>query len=323
MKNDAKSLRAERLRRLSASTPKAPVVASPKVVAKPVTTPAPARAATAPVVAPTPAPAAVVVPAEPETLTVTLTDPSTLSRAASYEMSLYGKGAKNPHWLVIADGHPVAEIQYEDQDQSQVPRDLFENDQYGHAVVVALGEEEPAKILSSMKARVYAASVTKSQAYAAVRTEVAAAADADVRVARAELRDNLMNVIGLVLKAQTKNILGNDLKAELFDRLVNTGVDERSATFAIENAWKTAAVPFFESCFRQASEWMDLPPEAFVAIEKQIDSMVSREIAPIETSASSSDIPSARHNVLVETRTASVVQAQATPDFGSVFGFGR
>lgn len=330
MKINAQALRAERLRRLSAETAKKKQTTASAAPSKPAT-PAPARthvtptkpvAAAAPK-APVSAPAATKAPAKvqsPETLVAVLRDPSTLSRLASYDLSLFGAGQQNPHWLVLADGHPVAEIQYADQDSSACPRDLFESDNYGSAVVQALGQEEPAKILSSMKARVYASSVAKSDAYAAVKQEVTAAADSQVRMARAELRDNMMNVLGLVLKAQTKNLLANDLKAEFFDQLANVGVDERTATFAIENAWKKAASTYFQACFKQAEEWMDLPQEAYIAIEKQIDSMVAREVEPVHT-ASANDIPSAAHNVAIETRTvvASAAPAGGAPDFGALF----
>jgi hypothetical protein len=314
MKNE-NALRAERNRRLGLSASTKPLSSKPAAPAK-----KPVVAGKAPVAAPK-APAAPVVastPAVKEMLTAEVVNPATLSKTSSFELSLYNQGTENPHWIVVANGMPVAQIQYADQDAAQLPKDLFEGDNYASSVVQALAQEDPSKILASLRARTFVASVERSKAFEQVKSEVLASADSQFRVARAELRSNILNAVGLVLKAHTKNFLpANDLKAEMFDQLTGIGLPERTATALIESSWDKASTPFFEALFKQAEEWMDLPPEAYKAIEKNIDAMPSRQVEPVQ--ASMSDIPSAAHNVHIDTRVAGVAAPQAGVNYDALF----
>lgn len=323
---DTNKLREERQRRIAQR--KASVEAKKAPAAKPaVTTASQARKAEveAPAVVPAPAEAqqTVVTPAPEtpvvETITANVLDPAKVSKSANFDISLYGATTANPHWLVVADGRPLGEIQYADQDSEQLSKDLFTSDTYGQSVVAALAAEGPAKILASLRGRSYQASVEKSEVLSALKQEVVAKADSEVRMARAELRANMLNVLGLVRKAHNKNFLqANDLKAELFDQLASVGMDERTAAHVIEAAWAKGADPYFNACFAQAEEWMDLPVEAYTALAKQIEAMPQRSIEPVTASA---DVPSAAYNVPVTTPSTVTASAAPATDYKAIFGF--
>lgn len=325
MSKNAATLRAERMRRLKKA-------GTQPVSTKPVAFKKPAPVSSKPAVAPKKPAAPTVASTEPkapvarapaaapvkEILTAEVVNPATLSKTSAFELSLYNQGTENPHWLVVANGMPVAQIQYGDQDATQLPKDLFESDSYGSTVVQALTQDEPARIFASLRARTFVASVERSKAFEQVKSEVLAATDEQVRIARAELRSNLLNAVGLVLKAHTKNFLpANDLKAELFDRMTGYNVADNVATAVIEGAWQNAAGTYFEATFKQAEEWMDLPPEAYRAIEQQIDAVPARQVEPVQ--ASFSDIPSAAHNIPLETRVASAAPQAGGVDLSSLF----
>lgn len=317
MKHNIDKLRLERLARLGKggakvalkASPAKPVVASGKPAVAP-SKPSRVQSPKAPVAA-KPVAAKPVVASKPEAITALVVDPATLSKSSNFDVSLYGETSEDPKWLVIADGTPVAEIHYQDQDNeaaAALPREEFATASFGELLHRAFKQEEPVKVLANLKARVYAASVAKAKAFAAVKKEVMATADEDIRLARADLRDNLMNVLGLVVTAQNKNFLStNDLKAELHEQLTGIGMEPVMAAKVIEASWAKSASTYFEACFKQASEWMDLPAEAYAAIAKTIESAPHRmpDVQPV--TASATDIPSAAHNVpVVVTAGASI-----------------
>ncbi len=320
MKHNIDKLRLERLARLGKGGAKlAPKASSAKPVAasaKPSAAPSkpsqvqPPKAASAGLSA---KPAAKPVDA----ITAFVIDPKSLTKSANFDLSLYGAGSEDPKWVVLADGTPVGEIHYQDQDNAAVsalPREEFETADFGQTIAKAFAQEEPAKVLASLRARIYAATVSKTLAFDTVKKEVMASADEDIRLARAELRDSLMNVLGLVITAQNKNYLPtNDLKAELHDQLVGVGMEPVMAAKVIEASWTKSASTYFEACFKQATDWMDLHPEAFADISKNINSAPHRmpDVSPV--TASASDIPSAAHNVPVVITAGALIPNQGSP----------
>lgn len=318
MSKNAEALRQERMKRLAASKAAAPKVAAPKKTASP----------DAPVADPTAKVVESEAVSEPEVvdqdacITAAVLDISSMSKTASLDASLYGKGTSNPHWLIVADGRPLGEFQFADADPS-LTVDLFTSETYGDSVLKAMSSEGPAKIFASLKGRTYVAAVNKSAAMAELRKQVAASGDDSLRVARAEVRANLMNAVGLVLKAHKKNFLqANDLKAELHEQMSSVGVDPATATHVIETSWQNGAQPYFEATFDQAQEWMDLPIDAFAAIAKQVDTMPVRQMETV--TAQAWDIPSSAHNVPVATPvTASTLHTASTEDhYRELFNLG-
>lgn len=262
-KKSAEALRQERLKYMSAgkkpvATTKAPVAASTSTKPK-------APTAVKPVVA--------------EFVTTPVVDPSTLKKTSQFDLSLYHSGTKNPHWLVVADGEPVAKIEYQDLPQEGFSQSMFEAESFGETLIRAFTQEDPAKILASTKARMYIAKLDKNDVVSKLKADVTANADEAIRLARADLRNNMLNVISLVVKAQTKNYLpANTLKADFYEVMKEMGVPARTASMIIEKAWEAGAPAYFEATLKQAEEWMDVTPDTYKHIEKTVNDIATRTV---------------------------------------------
>ena len=291
-KQNAEALRAARQKRLAARQDSA--TGSQKSQSKLSDEPRTA----APVVA---APAA----AAPEKLSAPVVDPSRIEKTASLDLLLYGDTTENPHWVVLASGRPVAEIRLADQEEPEKIARIFVTEKYAEGVREAAKQFDLAEVLNGVRARTYIASVDSAEAFKKVEASAAKKAETELRKSKAALRDDALNMLNLVVVAQTKNFLtDNPLKSEMFNRMTESGISERQAVAIIEAAYQASAPAHFETCFRQAFKWMDLHPESLAELEEQIKGLSHR--TPVVAEAD--DVPSARsamHNIPLETRSAS------------------
>jgi len=240
-------------------------------------------------------------PAVPSTLTTPVVDPALVPKTAHLDLLLFGAEQENPHWVVMASGRPVAEIRLEDQEEHEKIAKLFVTEKYAEGIREASKQFDLSEVLAGVSARSYIATVSGSDAYKQVQKEVTASATSQLRRAKADLRDDALNMLNLVVLAQTKNFIQeNPLKAELFQRMTTAGIDEQQAVSVIEASYQAKASDHFDQCFKQAFKWMDLQPEALSELEEQIKGLNTRT----PTVAASNSIPSASriHNVPLETR---------------------
>jgi nicotinamide mononucleotide adenylyltransferase len=237
-----------------------------------------------------------------------VSDPAMVSKTATIDLLLYGDGTENPHWVVLASGRPVAEIRLEDQEEPVRIAKLFVTEKYAEGVREAAKSFDFAEVLEGVRARPYVASVDGNEAFKRIEAAATETAKVSLRKAKAALRDDALNMLNLVVVAQTKNFISeNVLKSELFNRMKEAGVADRQAVAVIEAAYQAKAPEHFENCFKQAFKWMDLQPEALSELEEQIKGLSHR--TPVI--AESEEIPSAKsalghmHNIPLETRSAS------------------
>lgn len=239
--------------------------------------------------------------AVPSTMSTPVVDPALVPKTAHLDLLLFGAEQENPHWVVMASGRPVAEIRLEDQEEHEKIAKLFVTEKYAEGIREASKQFDLTEVLAGVSARPYVAAVQGSDAYKQVQKEVTASATNQLRRAKADLRDDALNMLNLVVLAQTKNFIQeNPLKAELFQRMTTAGIDEQQAVSVIEASYQAKASDHFDQCFKQAFKWMDLQPEALSELEEQIKGLNTRT----PTVAASNSIPSAPriHNVPLETR---------------------
>lgn len=295
-KYDAAALRTLRQKRLAGRQP------APSLGSKQSNVKSPNEKRTAAPVAP---PAGVI----PDRMASPVADPTMVPKTASVDLLLYGEGTENPHWVVLASGRPVAEIRLDDQEEPAKIAKLFVTEKYAEGVREAAKSFDFAEVLAGVRARPYVASVAGNDAFKRIEAAAAEKSKVELRKAKAALRDDALNMLNLVVVAQTKNFIGeNVLKSELFNRMVDSGIPDRQAVSVIEAAYQAKAPEHFENCFKQAFKWMDLQPESLAELEEQIKGLSHR--TPVV--AESEEIPNARsasshymHNIPLETRSAS------------------
>jgi uncharacterized protein YukE len=312
MSNDKAALRAERQDRLAkkAGAPATAQSSQPTNVASD---------NTAPVVESAPAAPAAVAPAA-ETFTAAVLDPRSVTKTADVSLHLFNEKSSDPHWLVCADGQPVAQIRLSDQEDADRLTKVFVTEAYAHGIVEAASRMDLSEILAGVRARPYVAAVRGSDAFQAIESQLKAASTDELRRAKANLRNDMINTLNLVVTAQTKNyIVQNSLKDGLFNLMRAAGIEQDRAVAIIEGAWQEKAAEYFEEAFKQASKWMDLTPEAYQDIQETIHGMPQR--TPM-VEASVAPAPSASKNVPLMTYTAGAHdEVDSKEELRRVFGF--
>ena len=306
-KQDAAALRAARMERLAARTTASGDQSNEEVTTEePVSQPeAETKEATV---------------SAPSVLTAAVLDPASVTKTAQIDLIGYTE-EKDPFWVVLANGRPVAEIRLSDQeDRSAGFEKMFCGEQYATGVREAAKQFDLAEVLGGVRARTYQASVSGDDAYKSIEAQLRSQSDLALREARANLRDNFANMLNLVVLAQSKNFLReNPLKDELFRRMTANGLDERRSVAIIEAAFQARAPEHFDTCFKQAQRWMDLTPQALGELEEQIKDIGYRQPVVAESdeirAASADQVPSGSNNVPLHTasshRTAGADEKEA------------
>jgi hypothetical protein len=212
-----------------------------------------------------------------EKLVAAVLDPKAVSKAAELHLQLFNERSSDPHWLVCADGQPVAQIRLSDQDDVGSVSKVFTTDGYANGIASAASRMDLDEVLTSVRARPYVSAVESSTAYSAIEAKVKAEGLAEIRKAKANLRNDMINTLNLVVTANSKNfITENPLKGALFSRMTSAGIENDRAVAIIEAAFQEKSSEYFEALFKKAMQWGELSPEAYREIEEQINDLPQR-----------------------------------------------
>jgi len=277
------------------------------------------------VVAPAVAPVAPVAEKveEVKDLVMEITDPETLTASSEVSMHLFGKDSMDPHWLVCANGQPVAQVCLSDQDDPDGIRKAFVTEQYANYFIEASKKTDFPELLKNTNARTYIAKVKDSDAFKSIQAKVASEATENLRKTKANLRGDMINMLNLVVSAQTKNfIAANALKDSLFNKMRESGMEAQRATTIIESSWQEHAPKYFDDSFKQAGKWMDLAPEAFEQLKEQIVGMPTR-VPTVEASAPKGSYPKEALNVDLVTASSHIAEIDDKSKLRQTLGFRR
>lgn len=308
--HDAAALRAARQKRVAERS--APAQGS-QPDAQSQNAPKPPVAAAAPAAAPP----TVTPPAAPATgeIMAKVLDPSTVGKNASIDMLLYNEKSNDPHWVILADGKPLAEVRLSDQDEPQKVAKIFSSTQYGTGLKEAFSEVDATDLLKGIKARPYVAATQTADTFKALEAQAKTASAEQLRLARANMRDEMLSMLSFVVEAQAKNyIVENPIKDELFNRMVKAGVDENAAVAVIEASFQTRAPEHFEHMFKRAVAYMDMAPEAFQELRAEVTKSPARHVAPVDGAASAAPTPRQASNVPLTTASVPTGSGSSTTD---------
>lgn len=287
MKKDASSLRAARQKRIAERSDKAQGAKSYKFTQKEADV--------------------------PETLVANVLDPKAVSKTAEITMHLYNKDQADPHWLMCAGGQPVAQIRLSDQEEPDSIGNLFTTDQYAHSIIESAKKLDMPELLEGVKARPFVAAIESSEVFKSVREAIAKEAKEELRKAKTNLRGDMINMLNMVVSAQTKNFIReNALKDASFKTMREAGIESDRAVAIVEAAWQKSASDYFEQTFKQASKWMDLSPEAFAELKEHIMETPNR--TPVVTSDEDENatlVPKQASNIPLTTQTGPSVDPNA------------
>jgi copper chaperone CopZ len=222
-----------------------------------------------------PAEAAEEIPAEEEALSMKTEFLASMEalKGEKVEMSLYGEDSENPFWNVMIDGEPVARIHLADQNDAASIRASFTTEAYADNLGKLIGEMGAKKILPMVQAKFFAHQIDESAITARIREKAKLEAKAEMEEKIGTLRSDFLRAVGTVMAAADKNFYQEEgrhaLKGGLFNALVQAGLTEQHAVWAIEAGFESAP-EYFNFVMDKAVEMMDMPKEARESLEKTI-----------------------------------------------------
>ena len=191
------------------------------------------------------------------------------------EMSLYGEESENPFWNVTIDGEPTARIHLADQADAASIRASFTTDAYADNLGKLIGEMGVKKILPMVQAKFFAHKIDEAKITARIRNKARVSARAEMNEKIGMLRSDFLRAVSMVMAAADKNFYQEEgrhvLKGGLFNALVQAGLTEQHAVWAIEAGFESAP-EYFNFVMDKAVEVMDMPKEARESLEKTITS---------------------------------------------------
>jgi len=201
------------------------------------------------------------------------------------EMSLYGEETENPYWNVTVDGQPVGRIHLQDQDNANQIRAGFVSDAYAENFGTAVSQVGLTKMLTLAGTRLFAHAIDEAAITERIRAKAKAEAKAEVENSISTLRTDFLKAVNLALTASDKNFYqgeqGHALKGGLFNALVQAGLKEQHAIWAVEAGFEDAPA-YFDFICAKAQEFMDMPKEARESMERTILSAGKIELAKEE-----------------------------------------
>lgn len=178
---------------------------------------------------------------------------------------------RSPFYVLQAAGKPIGEIHLVDQDNADEVRAYFcDEAKYTKSLAQSVENTSLYEVLRGVHARFYANAVDNSSFAQKMRQE-ATASVADLRTEKlATLRKDFTEAMVCASEALNKGLYDkpNALKSTFVKVLSQYGVV--NPAIAVEAAFKEAGDVWFEQVMDGATEYLEMPKEAFVHAKKMI-----------------------------------------------------
>jgi DNA-directed RNA polymerase subunit RPC12/RpoP len=198
------------------------------------------------------------------------------------EMTLCQAETENPFWNMMVDDEPVGRIYLNDQKDANTIRAGFLSESYAENLGDAIQKVGLERMLTLANARLFAHKIDDAEITARLRDKAKAEAKAEFEGKVETLRQDFLHSMTVAMVAADKNFFQeearNALKGGLFNSLVQAGLTEDSAIWAIEAGFENAPA-YFEFVMSKAVEIMDMPKEARDSYEKSVLASGKIEVA--------------------------------------------
>jgi uncharacterized protein Veg len=234
----------------------------------------------------------ILIPPGLEDAVMAVTDPSMLDSDAEVRFDLVPFLPENAqttqeilnagaHWVVLANGEPLAKISLKDQDHADKIVAHFVSADFARSVVDGIQKHGIKATFAAIKAKSYIAKVDESKKIIEIKASLAASAEEAMRHKTASLKARYVENLGLVLEAAASNfIVENPLKDAIIASLTNLGVPEVAASSIVDEAFFQFGQKTLASFLDKAEEWSTTSPEAMKEIKAAMHS-VGRRSRPL------------------------------------------
>lgn len=177
----------------------------------------------------------------------------------------------DPHYIVLANGRPIAEIRRSDLKLDDDSQGLFTQAIFPQGLTENIEKMGLKPILDEIGARYYADQVTHNAAEATAKAEVAADMESAYQERLAELKRKLLDNITLAVEGSVKNVfLKNPLRDAVRKAFIGLGIPDAVIVDLFEDAMQRSASEYFKTIIDQADEWMGFEKEALAQVKKAI-----------------------------------------------------
>lgn len=176
------------------------------------------------------------------------------------------------HWVLFANGDPLAKINLNDQENAERIAAHFVSEDYARSVVEGIQKHGLKATLEATKAKAYVAKVDENAKIAEIKAKLEADAKTELRASIANTKSKYVESLGLVLEASASNfIVENALKDSLVAFMTSAGIPEGTAAEGVDNAFFQSGVKTIANFLDKAEEWANLSPEALSEIKAALE----------------------------------------------------
>jgi len=167
------------------------------------------------------------------------------------------------HWVLFANGDPVAKINLQDQDNADRIAAHFVSEDYARSVIQGIQAVGLHETLASTKAKPYVAKIDENAKIAEITARLESEAKESLRALTADAKSKFVENLALVLEASASNfIVENPLKDSIVAVMTSAGWPEPAAAEAVDNAFFQHGVKTLAGFLDKAEEWANYTPEA-------------------------------------------------------------
>lgn len=190
------------------------------------------------------------------------------------------------HWILCANGNPLAQITLRDQENAEKIAAHFVSRDYASSIMAGIESHGLKKTLEAVKAKPYVAVVDTAKKTKELSAKLSASSEETLREKLATIKANYVDNLDLVLEASANNfIVENPLKDGLIAAMASLGIPANTASEMVDNAFFAQGPATFSHLLNKADEWSKLTADARHEIVSELHA-AGRRSRPLANMAS-------------------------------------
>jgi soluble cytochrome b562 len=177
------------------------------------------------------------------------------------------------HWVVFANGDPLAKISLKDQKNADKIVAHFVSADFARSVIDGISKHGLKATFEALSAKPYVAKLDTTKKVTEIKAKLAASSEEALRAKVAAIKAKYVENIGLVLEASSNNfIVDNAVKDAAIAAMVSAGIPEAVAASMMDDVFFQHGQKTFAKMLDKAEEWSNTSPEALKEIKAAMQS---------------------------------------------------
>lgn len=198
-----------------------------------------------------------------------------IATSAKTSQEILNAGA---HWVVFANGDPLAKISLKDQDHADKIVAHFVSADFARSVVDGIQKRGVNETLIAVKAKAYVAKVDEAKKVIEIKAKLEASAEEAVRQRIASIKAKYVENIGLVLEAASNNfIVENPVKDGFIAAMAQLGIPEAAAAQMADDVFFQFGKKTLAGFLDKAESWANMAPDALREVKAAMQSAGRRQ----------------------------------------------